>query len=51
MGYTWELDLQIFTKRAWALAGSWGDRAFHKARLGAHILDGEHALGAGATFA
>lgn len=51
MGYTWELDLQIFTKRAWALAGSWGDRAFHKARLGAHILDGEHAIGAGATFA
>ncbi|MBP0631073.1 acyl-CoA dehydrogenase family protein [Cupriavidus sp. AcVe19-1a] len=51
MGYTWELDLQIFTKRAWALAGSWGDRAFHKARLGAHILDGEHDLGAGATFA
>ncbi|MEM5431513.1 acyl-CoA dehydrogenase family protein [Cupriavidus oxalaticus] len=51
MGYTWELDLQIFTKRAWALAGSWGDRAFHKARLGAHILDGEQDLGAGATFA
>ncbi|KWR91085.1 acyl-CoA dehydrogenase family protein [Cupriavidus sp. IDO] len=51
MGYTWELDLQIFTKRAWALAGSWGDRAFHKARLGAHILDGEHDIGAGATFA
>ncbi|UDM53804.1 acyl-CoA dehydrogenase family protein [Cupriavidus sp. MP-37] len=51
MGYTWELDLQIFTKRAWALAGSWGDRAFHKARLGAHILDGEHPIGAGATFA
>lgn len=51
MGYTWELDLQIFTKRAWALAGSWGDRAFHKARMGAHILDGEHDIGAGATFA
>lgn len=51
MGYTWELDLQIFTKRAWALAGSWGDRAFHKARVGAHILDGAHGIGAGATFA
>jgi alkylation response protein AidB-like acyl-CoA dehydrogenase len=51
MGYTWELDLQIFTKRAWALAGSWGDRAFHKARVGAHILDGGHDIGAGATFA
>ena len=51
MGYTWELDLQIFTKRAWALAGSWGDRAFHKARVGAHILDGAHDIGAGATFA
>jgi len=51
MGYTWELDLQIFTKRAWALAGSCGDRAFHKARLGAHILDGAHDIGAGTTFA
>ncbi|WP_454737311.1 acyl-CoA dehydrogenase family protein [Cupriavidus necator] len=51
MGYTWELDLQIFMKRAWALAGSWGDRAFHKARVGAHILDGGQEIGAGATFA
>jgi len=51
MGYTWELDLQIFAKRAWALSGSWGDRAFHKARVGAHILDGGPDIGAGATFA
>ncbi len=51
MGYTWELDLQIFAKRAWALADSWGDRAYHKARLGAQILDGTHEIGAGATFA
>jgi alkylation response protein AidB-like acyl-CoA dehydrogenase len=51
MGYTWEVDLQIFMKRAWALAGSWGDRAFHKARVGAHILDGAQEVGAGTTFA
>ena len=27
------LDLQIFMKRIWALSGSWGDSAFHKARV------------------
>lgn len=51
MGYTWELDLQIFMKRAWALADSWGDRAFHQARVDAHILGGAVPIGAGATFA
>lgn len=33
MGYTWEVDLQMFMKRAWALDAAWGTRAFHKARL------------------
>jgi alkylation response protein AidB-like acyl-CoA dehydrogenase len=27
IGYTWECDLHFFMKRAWALAGSWGDAA------------------------
>ena len=51
MGYTWEVDLQMFMKRAWVLDAAWGDRAFHRARLGAALLDDAAApLGAGATF-
>lgn len=51
MGYTWEVDLQMFMKRAWVLDAAWGDRAFHRARLAAALLDGESVpLGPGATF-
>ena len=45
MGYTWEVDLQMFMKRAWVLDAAWGDRAFHKARLS------DALLGAGADTA
>jgi hypothetical protein len=38
MGYTWEVDLQMFMKRAWALDAAWGTRAFHKARLADALL-------------
>ena len=27
IGYTFEYDLHLFLKRAWALAGAWGDAA------------------------
>jgi alkylation response protein AidB-like acyl-CoA dehydrogenase len=50
MGYTWESDLQMFMKRAWALEAAWGDRAFHKARVAADILAPGAKLGPGATF-
>ena len=57
MGYTWEVDLQMFMKRAWALNAAWGDRAFHLSRLTDSILlpqqdkaPGPLAIGAGATF-
>lgn len=50
MGYTWEVDLHIFMKRAWALASSYGDTGFHKQRVAAAVLDGDIALGAGSTF-
>ena len=50
MGYTWEVDLHIFMKKAWALANTWGDAAFHKARIAEAIFIGDTALGAGATF-
>jgi alkylation response protein AidB-like acyl-CoA dehydrogenase len=50
MGYTWEVDLHIFMKKAWALANSWGDAGFHKRRVAEFVLADEAALGAGNTF-
>ena len=50
MGYTWESDLQMFMKRAWALDAAWGDRAFHKTRVASLILSNGAAIGPGATF-
>ena len=50
MGYTWEVDLHIFMKKAWALANTWGDSGFHKARIADYIFAEGAALGAGATF-
>jgi hypothetical protein len=38
MGYSAEYDLHLFMKRAWALAGAWGDAAWHRARVGRAIL-------------
>ena len=49
-GYTWEVDLQMFMKRAWTLDASWGDRAFHKARLGEALLRDDVLLGPAATL-
>lgn len=37
IGYTVEHDLHRFLKRSWALARSWGDRAFHAERVGAAL--------------
>lgn len=33
IGYTWEHDLHLWMKRAWALAGAWGDAGWHRSRL------------------
>ncbi len=33
IGYTWEHDLHLWMKRAWALAAAWGDAATHRARV------------------
>lgn len=38
IGYTTEYDLHLFMKRAWALAGSWGDAAAHRARVADAVL-------------
>ena len=50
MGYTWEVDLHIFMKKAWAFNNTWGDNAFHKARVADVIFAEGAALGAGHTF-
>ena len=33
IGYTWECDLHLYLKRAWALAEAWGSAGDHRARL------------------
>jgi len=50
MGYTWELDLQIFVKRIWALAGSWGDASFHRARVAQTLIEARAPIGPARTF-
>jgi alkylation response protein AidB-like acyl-CoA dehydrogenase len=50
MGYTWEVDLHIYMKKAWALANSWGDAGFHKRRVADFIFADGAPLGAGNTF-
>lgn len=34
IGYTWEVHLHIWMKRAWALDAAWGSREFHRGRIG-----------------
>jgi alkylation response protein AidB-like acyl-CoA dehydrogenase len=50
MGYSWEVNLHFYMKRAWALAGAWGDHNFHARRLQSMLLDGAIELGADRTF-
>jgi alkylation response protein AidB-like acyl-CoA dehydrogenase len=39
IGYTWECDLQLYLKRAWALAEAWGSAADHRHRILTSLLD------------
>jgi alkylation response protein AidB-like acyl-CoA dehydrogenase len=45
IGYSFEHDLHLWMKRAWALAAAWGDAARHRARVASAILDGGTAHG------
>lgn len=51
MGYTYEVDLHFWMKRSWALAGAWGDRAFHIKRVGEAVISGSMPIGPQHTFA
>lgn len=50
MGYTYEVDLHFWMKRVWALAGAWGDRAFHLRRLDQDVIGGMLPIGPANTF-
>jgi len=41
IGYTWEVDLHVWMKRAWALESAWGTSSWHRARVAAAVLDRE----------
>jgi hypothetical protein len=38
IGYTWEHDIHLWMKPAWALAAAWGDAPAHRARVLATLL-------------
>ena len=38
IGYTWEHDLQLFMKKAWALQRAWGSTAQHRRRVADAVL-------------
>ena len=50
MGYTWEVDLHIYMKKAWAYNNTWGNAAFHKNRVADAIFQQDALIGAGNTF-
>lgn len=50
MGYTWEVDMHIFMKKAWALNSTWGDVALHKNRVADFVFTDGAKVGAGNTF-
>jgi alkylation response protein AidB-like acyl-CoA dehydrogenase len=50
MGYSWEVDLHFYMKRAWALAGVWGDRNFHARRVQSILIEEGLPLGPDRTF-
>lgn len=43
IGYTWEVDLHLWMKRAWALEAAWGSRRWHRRRIASAVLDGDTA--------
>jgi alkylation response protein AidB-like acyl-CoA dehydrogenase len=49
IGYTWECDLQLFMKKAWALIPAWGSASFHRRRVADAVLGPRPASGATST--
>jgi alkylation response protein AidB-like acyl-CoA dehydrogenase len=38
IGYTWECDLQLYMKKAWALIPAWGSAQYHRRRVADAVL-------------
>jgi alkylation response protein AidB-like acyl-CoA dehydrogenase len=38
IGYTWDCDLHLWMKKAWALQRAYGDTRFHRRRVGDAVL-------------
>ena len=38
IGYTWEHDLQLCMKKAWALQRAWGSATYHRRRVADAVL-------------
>jgi hypothetical protein len=51
MGYTYEVDLHFWMKRAWAMNGAWGDHRFHQSRIDAGLFGGALPIGPSHSFA
>ena len=49
MGYSWEVDVHLFLKRAVALTQTWGTPAYHRARIATRIFT--QPMGPDQTFA
>ena len=49
MGYSWEVDVHLFLKRALALKQNWGSPAFHRARIATRMFT--QPTGSDQTFA
>jgi alkylation response protein AidB-like acyl-CoA dehydrogenase len=49
MGYSWEVDVHFFLKRALALTSAWGGSSFHRARVAERLF--RHPIGPEHTFA
>ena len=49
MGYSWEVDVHFFLKRALALTAWWGGPALHRDRVAARVMT--QPLGPDFTFA
>jgi hypothetical protein len=47
IGYSFEHDLHLWMKRAWALSRTWGDAAWHRDRVARAILDAPNERNAG----
>jgi alkylation response protein AidB-like acyl-CoA dehydrogenase len=39
IGYTWEVDLHLWMKRAWSLDLAWGSAAWHRQRIARRLFD------------